>query len=134
MPPREPVLVLFDGDCSLCSASVNFIIDRDPAARFRFASQQSAFGQQVLAKYRQPNLLSTVVVIDRGRAYARSAAVLRIARNLPWPWPALQLGAVIPRPVADWLYERVAMNRYRLFGRAATCRMPTSELAGRIIG
>jgi len=125
--------MLFDGVCKFCNASVNFVIDRDTANRFRFATQQSAGGQKLLREHDQPHRLSTVVVIDAGRAYTRSSAVLRMVRHLPWPWPLLQVGVVIPRPVADWLYNLVAANRYRLFGRMDACRLPTPELADRFI-
>ena len=132
--PHTPLIVLFDGQCNLCNGAVNFLIDRDRGGRFKFASQQSAVGQKLLADHGQLTNLLTVVVIDRARVFTRSAAVLRIVRHLPWPWPLLQVGAAIPRPFADWLYDRVAENRYRLFGRSASCRVSTPELASRFVG
>ncbi|HEV7302239.1 MAG TPA: thiol-disulfide oxidoreductase DCC family protein [Tepidisphaeraceae bacterium] len=133
-PPRQSLVVLFDGQCNLCNGAVNFLIDRDHGRRFKFASQQSAAGKELLASYDQPINLKTLVVIDRGQAFTRSAAVLRLVRHLPFPWPLLQVGVAIPRPIADWLYDRVAGNRYRLFGRSDACRMPTPELADRFLG
>lgn len=129
-----PVLILFDGVCNFCNASVNFIIDRDPLRRFQFASQQSDVGQRHLRARGLPTRLTSLVVVDGDDVLVRSQAVLRIARYLPWPWPLLRMGVVIPRPIADWLYDLFATYRYRLFGQTDTCRLPTPELAGRIIG
>jgi len=138
-PGQEHVLqcqpiVLFDGECSLCNASVNFIIARDGRKRFRFAAIQSAIGHRLLEQHGLPDSeQSTVVLIEGQRAFTRSTAALRIVRWLRWPWPFLFALVVIPRLVRDPLYALIARNRHRWFGRSASCRVPNPELRERFL-
>lgn len=128
------VVVLFDGVCNLCSGIVAFVIRRDPAARFRFAALQSPTGQRLLEQFGLPqDELESVVVIHRGRAYTRSAAALEIARHLGWPWRALTLLRIVPRPIRDLLYDAVARSRYRVWGRKAECMVPTPDVRARFL-
>lgn len=134
MSLRPPALVLFDGVCNLCSASVNFIIDHDPGAYFRFASLQSEAGQERLREHRLPEAaMNSVVLLEQGRAYTRSTAALRIARHLSGGWALLYALIVVPRPLRDGGYAFIARNRYRWFGRTETCRLPTPELRSRFL-
>jgi predicted DCC family thiol-disulfide oxidoreductase YuxK len=136
MTPSAPVIVLFDGECNFCSRSINFILNHDPAGRFRFASQQSTAGAALLKAHGYRPAPSSVIVIDpaTGRPLTRSAAVLRIADEMPTPWWWLRwLGAVVPGPVRDALYDAVANNRYRLFGKSTACMMLTAEMATRFL-
>ncbi len=122
-------IVLFDGECSLCNASVNFIIARDDQKRFRFASLQSAIGRRLLEQHGLPSSeLGTVVLVEGQQAFTQSTAALRIARRLRWPWPFLFTLIVIPRFVRDFLYALIARNRYRWFGRSPSCQLPSPEL------
>ncbi len=75
----------------------------------------------------------TMVYVEDGQAYFRSTAFLKIVAHLPFPYPLLGLGWVIPQMLRDWLYDRIALNRYRLFGRRSTCMMPDKTLAKRFI-
>jgi predicted DCC family thiol-disulfide oxidoreductase YuxK len=131
----EHPVILFDGVCNLCNHSVAFVIRHDPRGRFRFASLQSPTGQALLRRHGMDaaNVFS-VILVDGGRAFSRSPAAIRIAAELSGVW---RLGAalwVIPRPVRDWMYEVVARNRYRWFGRRDACMMPTPELRARFLG
>jgi predicted DCC family thiol-disulfide oxidoreductase YuxK len=127
-------LILFDGACNLCSASVNFVIDRDPAAHFRFAPLQSPIGQAMLRRHAlPPRYANSVVLIEDGRALTLSTASLHIARRLRRPWPLLFLLTMIPAGVRDAAYEFVAANRYNWFGRTDACRMPTPERQARFV-
>ncbi len=118
-------VVVFDGVCNLCDATVRFILDRDPAGRFRFAANQSAVGRELLARHGlDPTDLSSVYLIEDGRLWARSTAVLRIVRHLRRPWPLAYGLILVPRPVRDLAYRVVARLRYRLFGRRKACRLP----------
>jgi predicted DCC family thiol-disulfide oxidoreductase YuxK len=112
--------------CNVCSGSVRFILPRDPAARFRFASLQSPAAERLLtACGRRPATLDTLVLIDDdGRCYERSDAVLRIAGSLPFPWKLASGLSVIPRPIRDGLYKFFAARRYRWFGRKDVCELP----------
>ena len=128
-------VVLFDGVCNLCNGSVQFIIRRDPAGRFRFASLQSEAGQALLRRHGlDPDDLSSVILVEDGRAYARSDAALRVARGLSGAWRAAGALRVVPRPLRDLVYGWVARNRYRWFGRREACMVPTPELRGRFLG
>ena len=133
MTTNHPI-VLFDGVCNLCSGSVQFILKRDPEGRFRFASLQSEAGRSLMVEHGlDPDALSSVVVIEDGRAYQESSAALRIARHLPGAWKLLRVFAVIPRPIRDAVYRLIARNRYRWFGKTEACWLPTPELRTRFL-
>jgi predicted DCC family thiol-disulfide oxidoreductase YuxK len=128
-------IVLFDGVCNLCSGSVQFILKRDPEARFRFASLQSEAGQTIQAEHGlDPGVLSSVLLLEDDRLYRESDAALRIVRHLPGAWKLLTALKIVPRPIRDGLYRLLARNRYRWFGKAETCWLPTPELRGRFLG
>jgi predicted DCC family thiol-disulfide oxidoreductase YuxK len=128
-------LVLFDGVCNLCSFSVQFLVPRDRDGRLRFAAIQSEPGQAVLRRHGlPPRDWDSFVLLDGGRVYLKSAAIFRIVRFLRWPWPLLGIFAWMPRILADWLYDRVARNRYALFGRKQHCMMPSAELRAKFLG
>ena len=126
--------ILFDGVCNLCSGAVNFIIDRDSSALFRFASIQSTTGAELL---RNTGLsaegMNTVVLIEDGRARLRSDAALEIASRLDGGWRLLGLLLVVPRPLRDLAYNFIAKHRYRIFGRKSECLIPTPERRGRFL-
>lgn len=127
-------LVLFDGLCNLCNGAVNFIIDRDPGARLAFAPLQSPTGLSTLHQLGFPtDVLSSVVLVENGKSYTRSTAALRIARHLGGLWPLIFVLVLIPRPLRDLIYDWIARNRYRWFGRRDSCRMPSPEIAGRFM-
>ncbi|MEM1041016.1 MAG: thiol-disulfide oxidoreductase DCC family protein [Bacteroidota bacterium] len=127
-------VVLFDGVCNLCNAAVNFIIDRDPEAVFRFAPLQSEVGQRLTARCGVGGGMETMVLVEGGRCAARSTAALRIARRLGGAWPVLSLLLAVPAPLRDAAYRLVARNRYRWFGQRDACRLPTPELQSRFLG
>lgn len=127
-------VILFDGACNLCNASVNFIIDRDPAGYFRFAALQSEAGKSLLRRHGLPeDGLSTVVLIRGGKAHTRSAAAVRIAQRLRGAWKLLAVFIVLPPFLRDAAYNFVVRRRYKWFGRSETCRVPTPELRGRFL-
>ena len=126
--------MLFDGVCNLCNASVQFIVDRDRRGYFAFAPLQSTVGRELLAAHDDVTAgVDSVVLVEGGRAYTRSAAALRIARRLDGAWPLLYGLTIVPRPIADAVYGFVARHRYRWFGQSETCRVPTPELRGRFL-
>ncbi|MDZ4681117.1 MAG: thiol-disulfide oxidoreductase DCC family protein [Saprospiraceae bacterium] len=127
-------ILLFDGVCNLCNASVQFILKRDSKGLFRFASLQSPTGQALLRFAGLPTgEISTVVLFENGKPYLRSDAGLRIARQLPGLWPVLYGLIVIPRPLRNWVYNWIARNRYRWFGKQESCLMPAPEWKARFI-
>jgi predicted DCC family thiol-disulfide oxidoreductase YuxK len=126
-------LLLFDGVCNVCNATVLFVVDRDPHEHFQFASLQSELGARTLREYGLPMDLNTVVLIENGKAYVRSSAALRMARRLRWPWPLFYALMLIPRALRDVLYDAFASRRYALFGKSEQCRIPTPELRRRML-
>jgi predicted DCC family thiol-disulfide oxidoreductase YuxK len=117
--------VLYDGVCNVCSGSVRFILPRDRDARFRFASLQSSAAERLLtACGRAPATLDSLVLLDDGRCFERSDAVLRIAGRLPFPWKLARALRVIPRPIRDAMYTFFATHRYRWFGKKDACDLP----------
>jgi predicted DCC family thiol-disulfide oxidoreductase YuxK len=130
---REPV-VLFDGVCNLCNGAVQFIINRDTAGRFRFASLQSDIAKQLLG-HSEIHLdeLFSIIVIKDGKIYDRSDALIEIVRDLPGIWSTLTVFRFMPKFFRDALYKLVANNRYRIFGRSESCMMPTPELKARFL-
>jgi predicted DCC family thiol-disulfide oxidoreductase YuxK len=132
---NEHPIVLFDGVCNLCNRSVQFIIQRDPEGRFRFASLQSGLGEELRARLRiDPRAVDSIVLVEGDRWYKESEAALRIARGMSGAWKALWALRLIPRPVRDGAYRILARNRYRWFGRQETCWLPTPELRERFLG
>jgi predicted DCC family thiol-disulfide oxidoreductase YuxK len=130
----KDLVVLFDGVCNLCNASVDFIIPRDKAGRFRFSSLQSEAGRRILTGCGlDPSTVATVVLVEEGRCYTLSAAALRVAKHLSGLWPALYILTLVPTPIRDLVYRWIARNRYKWFGRRETCRLPMPEERGRFI-
>jgi predicted DCC family thiol-disulfide oxidoreductase YuxK len=126
-------IVLFDGVCNFCNASVNFIIGRDGAGRFKFAPLQSEIGRALREKHRIAEDVDSIILIEGGKAYVRSEAALRIARGLGGAWPLLYGLRFVPGRLRDWAYGQIAKNRYRWFGKKDVCMMPTPEVRGRFI-
>jgi predicted DCC family thiol-disulfide oxidoreductase YuxK len=125
---RKGQVILFDGECNLCNGFVGFVLPRDPAAHFKFASLQSSFGQDLLTGHDLPaNTLDSVVLVDEGKVYIRSTAALRIVRRLSGLWPLLYLLILVPRPIRDAVYDFIARHRYRWFGKRESCLLPTPE-------
>ena len=134
MNSTAPPVILFDGICNLCNASVDFVIKRDRQELFRFASLQGKAAQALLREYKLPSdTVNTVILVEGGKGYIRSTAALRIARHLPFPWPLLSLLLAVPPFIRDLVYDVVARNRHRWFGRADTCRVPAPELRARFL-
>lgn len=129
-------VVLFDGVCNLCNGAVRFIVDRDPAGNFHFASLQSPAGQRLL---RERGVTppegdpESVLLVEGERVWSRSDAALRVARGLAWPWRWAWVFALVPRVIRDAVYRWVARNRYRWFGKSEECRVPTPELRARFV-
>jgi predicted DCC family thiol-disulfide oxidoreductase YuxK len=127
-------VMLFDGVCNLCSASVRFAIARDPQARLRFAAVQSPLGQAFLARQGLPlDVYESFYFVEDGVVYEKSTAWLRMVRYLSRPWPWFRAFAAVPRWLRDPVYSFVARNRYRWFGRREVCLVPDAEIAARFI-
>jgi predicted DCC family thiol-disulfide oxidoreductase YuxK len=132
--PDDKALVVFDGVCVLCSGFAKFILKRDTAFAFRLTTAQSALGQALYRHYGlDTEAFETNLVIADGRAHGKLDSVAVTGERLGRPWRALALLRLLPRSLADWLYDRVARNRYALFGGADSCMIPPPEWRERFI-
>ena len=126
--------MVFDGVCNFCNGAVNFIIQRDPAAHFKFAPVQSETGQALLAEYGIQDLgLDTFVLIENQRCYLRTDAALRIAKQLRGAWFLFGLFRLLPAAFRDWFYNAFAKRRYAWFGKRDVCMVPTPALKSRFL-
>ncbi|MBH0187720.1 MAG: thiol-disulfide oxidoreductase DCC family protein [Nitrospira sp.] len=127
-------VIVFDGICNWCNAWVTFTIDHDPRGRFKFGTLQSEPAQQILKELHLPaEDFSTFLLLEQGHVYTKSAAALRIVKQLSGFWPFFYLGIVIPRPLRDTLYDYIARHRYEWMGKSNTCRVPTPAERGRFV-
>lgn len=131
---KEFKVILFDGVCNLCNASVNFIIDHDINDKFKFASLQSEAGQRLLNKFGlNAEEFDSVVLTDDEKYFTESTAVLKIVKGFGGIWKILYVFIVIPKPIRDFIYRIIANNRYKWFGKKDSCRVPTPELRGKFL-
>ncbi len=146
-------IILFDGVCNLCNASVNFIIDRDNKKLFQFASLQSEFAKTLISNSqneimlytsngliplnesirKELNSLNSILYFKNNILYHKSEAAFRIAQNLGGLYRFISIVKIIPISFRDYLYEYIARNRYRWFGKTESCRMPSPELKERFL-
>lgn len=124
----DECVVLFDGVCKLCNGWAKFLIRHDTSRRIRLAAVQSAEGQALLKWAGLPvDQFDTMAVIVNDRLFLRSDAFLQVMRQMPAPWSWLIVLRIVPRFLRDWGYDRIALNRYRLFGRYDSCLLPTAD-------
>jgi len=128
----EKAVILFDGVCNLCNTSVDFIIRKDKNEYFQFGALQQS--SELLKKYDiDAAYLNSLVLIEHGKVFYKSSAALRIAKKLGGAWPLLFSFILVPEFVRDPVYNLIANNRYRWFGKGNSCRLPTPEEAKRFI-
>lgn len=133
MSEADPV-VLYDGDCHLCAAAVKFAIVRDRRGRIKYAAQQSASGRRLIKAHGlDRSAAETFVLVEKGKAYTRSTAALRLVRHLRGAWPLMSVFLIVPKAVRDPLYTWVARNRYRWFGRRDSCMVMLPEFRERFL-
>ncbi len=134
MGNRDKSILLFDGVCNLCNGFVQFVIKRDPAEQFVFGALQSEIGQSLLEQHQLPKNLSTVVLIHQGKAYTQSDVALETGRILGGGWQAFYVFKwILPAFLRNAIYDWLARNRYRLFGKSEQCMVPTPELKARFL-
>ena len=134
MKETDRSILLFDGVCNLCNGVVQFVIKRDPKAKFKFSSLQSSTGQQLLKKFQLPTTdFESFVLIEGERYYRRSTAALRLMKKLGKGWQLLYVFIIVPAPIRDFFYNLIANNRYKVFGRTDECWIPTPELKARFL-
>lgn len=131
--PEIADLILFDGDCVLCSGAAHFVHARDPTQRFKFVAIQSEYGRALAARFGidadQPE--TNAVIVD-GVAHFKADAAIAVLAALPG-WRGTRIARIAPRSLRNWLYDRIARNRYALFGRRDQCWAGDPELRARIL-
>ena len=123
-------VVLFDGVCNLCNTAVQWLIRHDKNQIFKYASLQSNYASEHLkdSKYQS---IDSIILLDGDGVYSKSSAVLRILKHLKLPYSLLWVFIIVPPFVRNFVYDVVARNRYKWFGKRTTCMMPNDELKAR---
>lgn len=131
---EETRIILFDGVCNFCNYWVIFAIKKDSSKKLRFAPLQGNAARKLLLQHSiNPTSLSSVVFIDDNKAWTQSSAALRICRYLDGGWKLFYGLIIIPKFIRDFIYNIVARNRYKWFGKKESCMMPTPELKERFL-
>lgn len=125
-------VIFFDGVCGLCNGFVDFIISVDKRKEFRFSPLQSEFAQKNLPPEMTRNL-DSVVFLKEGKTYRKSQAVIKVLEGLGGIWSLAKMGKVLPESILNSAYDLVAQNRYKIFGKKETCRLPTPDERTRFI-
>ena len=127
---KEHDIILFDGVCNLCNSAIQFIIKRDKSDRYRFAALQSELARELTSQRNiDTEKIDSIILIEPGKAYyVKAPAALRIGKNFGGLWKLLGIFEWVPPIISNWVYDVVAKNRYRWFGRKDECMIPTPEL------
>lgn len=126
-------IVLFDGECNFCDASVQFIIARDPSGYFQFAALQSDIGEKLKKEHHIPEKLDSFLVIENNTVYDSSDAALFVCKHLSGVWKSFFVLKVLPKTFRDYFYKIIAKNRYKWFGKKDSCTIPSPEIRSRFL-
>lgn len=131
---RDKNVIVFDGECVLCSGFFKFVLKNDHRKQFSFIIAQSPAGEMLYEHFGlKADDYDTNMVLIKGVLHERFKTVFAVMKVLGLPWRAISVLKILPSPVLDWLYYRIARNRYHLFGRYDTCITPTSDVKERFI-
>ena len=131
--PKAKAIVFFDGECLLCNSFVDFIIRTDKANTLQLATLQGHTAQDLLPALPEKIEEWSIYYIEAEEIYDQSDAVLQVLRRLGGIWYWLSFAHIVPRPIRNFVYRIIARNRYRWFGRRATCRMPNEQDRARFL-
>jgi predicted DCC family thiol-disulfide oxidoreductase YuxK len=127
-------IILFDGVCNLCNGFVQFLIERDPKAKFKFASLQSVSGQTLLHKFGLPkDDFHSFVYIKGYNYFIKSSAGLNVLKDVGGLWQLFYIFILVPKFMRDFIYSFIAKKRYNLFGKRDTCMVPTEDIKHRFL-
>ncbi|PWL38822.1 thiol-disulfide oxidoreductase [Flagellimonas aquimarina] len=132
---KEKKIILFDGVCNLCNGAIQFVIKRDKKDTFRYAALQSEIGEQLVTERAIDTAkVDSIILIEPGVAYfTKSDAALQISKSFGGSWKLLSIFTWIPKSFRDVVYDLIARNRYKLFGRKDACMIPTPELQAKFL-
>jgi predicted DCC family thiol-disulfide oxidoreductase YuxK len=127
-------IILFDGICNFCNRTINIILKHDQEAYFQFAASQSNAAIDIMQAFKIEQIaIASVILIDNEKVYTKTDAVIQIATHLKG-WPRLFIGLkYVPKPLRDFGYDVIAKNRYILFGKRPTCRIPEESIRHRFL-
>lgn len=127
-------IILFDGVCNLCNGAINHVIKRDEKNVFKFAALQSDIGQELTSKFNIDRLkVDSIILIDGEKHYEKSSAALHIAKHLSGAYPLLFGFMIIPKFIRNAVYDYIARNRYKWFGKKESCMIPSAELKSKFL-
>lgn len=134
----DDIVLVYDGVCGLCNATVQFVLRHDARKKIRFTTLQSPLGESIRSWSGLPPTAEgadpgTMIVVDHGSVYTRSSAALHLARHLNWPFPIAYSAIIIPRVLRDAVYNFIARNRYRWFGKHDSCSLPSADVRERFL-
>ncbi|MGJ8666031.1 MAG: thiol-disulfide oxidoreductase DCC family protein [Patiriisocius sp.] len=134
MNKEQHLIILFDGVCNLCNSSINFVIKRDKNDVFRFGALQEEPGKSILEKYSiDTKETDSIVLIKNGKAFTKSSAALYAARHLSGGWPLLYAFIIVPKFIRNAVYDYIAKNRYKWYGKKDSCMIPTPDLRAKFL-
>ena len=133
--PKNKALIVFDGICNLCNASVQLVIKNDKKNIFLFAPLQGQTAKDIISNYNidTSKVDSILLYIPEKGLFLKSTAALKIAYSLGFAWNLLSFFIIIPVFIRDWIYDLIAKNRYKWFGKKETCMVPTEELKSKFL-
>lgn len=131
---KNKSIILFDGVCNLCNSSVNYIIKHDKTEHFLFVSLQSDVAKEILLQNNSNKInLETIILVENEKTYYKSTAALRIIKKLNGLINVLYLFIIIPKFIRDPVYDFIAKNRYKWYGKKDSCMIPTDNLKKRFL-
>lgn len=134
--PKDKQLILFDGVCNLCNSSVLFVIKRDKKGKFLFAPLQSEIGEKIISEFHIDTNKTDSILLYSPKTNTieyKSSAALHIAKHLGFPSNLMVIFFIIPTFIRNWVYNYVAKNRYKWYGKKDACMIPTPELQSKFI-
>ncbi|MBT8245907.1 MAG: DUF393 domain-containing protein [Winogradskyella sp.] len=134
--PKNKQLILFDGVCNLCNSSVLYVIKRDKKDTFLFAPLQSKIGEQIIEDFNVDTSKTDSILLYNPlthKIYSKSTAALRVSKSLTFPVKVLSVFSIIPAFIRNWVYDFIAKNRYRWYGKKDACMIPTPELKAKFL-
>lgn len=125
-------IILFDGECNFCNASIQFVLNHEKKSELYFSSLQSNTGKEIQEHFGITNSES-VILIENNKLYIKSTAALRITKYLKGGFPILYIFIIIPPFIRNVIYDYIAKKRYKWFGKTDTCMIPNDQIKHRFI-
>ncbi|MEP3836388.1 MAG: DCC1-like thiol-disulfide oxidoreductase family protein [Algibacter sp.] len=129
--PKDKNLILFDGICNLCNSSILYVIKRDKRSKFMFAPLQSEAGKKIIEKFNiDTSLIDSIILYNskKDTISYKSTAAIKVASKLGFPTSILTIFLIVPSFIRNWVYDFIAKNRYKWYGKKEACMIPTPEL------